>query len=51
MQLVLIVIGGFVGLWLAEASDEMLGIGLGAGIAYLLGQINALKSKLNGLER
>jgi uncharacterized membrane protein len=50
VQLVLIVIGGFVGLWLAEASDEMLGIGLGAGIAYLLGQINALKSKLNGLE-
>jgi uncharacterized membrane protein len=30
MQLILIIVGAFVGMWLGDGSDEMLGFGLGA---------------------
>ena len=32
MQLILIIVGVFVGLWLGNGSDEVLGMGVGAGI-------------------
>jgi len=50
MQIILIIVGGFIGLWLAEASDELLGIGLGAGIGYLLSRIRALNLQLRRLD-
>jgi uncharacterized membrane protein len=51
MQFILIIIGAFVGMWLGDGSDEMLGFGLGAGIGYLLGQVRALQLQLNRLEK
>jgi len=50
MQLTLIIIGAFIGLWLGDGSDEILGFGLGAGIGYLLGQVRSLKSQLDRFE-
>jgi uncharacterized membrane protein len=50
MQLILIIVGGFVGLLLGAGSDQLLGGGLGAGIGYLLGQIRSLKMQLDRLE-
>ncbi len=50
MQYILIVAGAIIGMWLGAGSDEVLGIGLGAGIGYLLGQLRALKSQLDRLE-
>ncbi len=50
MQYILIVAGAIIGMWLGEGSNEVLGIALGAGIGYLLGQLRSLKSQLDRLE-
>ena len=50
MQYILIFAGAIIGMWLGGVSDEVLGIGLGAGIAYLVGQSRALQSQLQRLE-
>ena len=50
MQILLIIIGAVIGAWLGDGSDEVLGLGLGAGIGYLLGQLRSLRSQLDRLE-
>ncbi len=45
MQLVLIIVGAFVGGWVADGSEEMLGVIAGAIIGYLLAQLAALKRR------
>ena len=47
MQIILIIVGAIVGMWLGRASDQILGLGLGGGFGYLLGQIGSLKSQLH----
>ncbi len=50
MQIILIITGAVVGMWLGDGSDEVLGFGLGAGIGYLLGQVRSLKLQLDRLQ-
>ncbi len=50
MQITLIIVGAFIGMWLGGASDSVLGFGLGAGIGYLLGQVRSLRLQLDQLE-
>jgi hypothetical protein len=50
MQIILIIIGAVVGMWLGDGSDEVLGFGLGAGIGFLLGQVRSLKLQLDRLQ-
>ncbi len=50
MQIILIIVGAIIGMLLGSASDQILGLGLGAGIGYLLGQIGNLKLQLRKLE-
>jgi uncharacterized membrane protein len=50
MQIILIIVGAFIGMWLGDGSDEMLGLVLGAGIGYLLGQVGSLKLRVDRLE-
>ena len=51
MQLMFIVIGGLVGLWFSAGSDALLGLGAGAALGYLLGQLRSLQDKVKKLER
>ena len=51
MQLMFIVIGGLVGLWFGAGSDALLGLGAGAALGYLLGQLRSLQDKVKKLER
>ena len=50
MQLILIIAGGFVGLWLGDLSEEVLGIGAGAVIGYLLAQLRFMQVRLQKLD-
>ena len=50
MQAVLIIVFAFIGLWLASASDELLGIGTGILVGYLLGRIRELQRRMGVLE-
>lgn len=51
MQLILIVIGAIVGMWLGDGSDEVMGLVAGAAIGYLLSQVFALRERLGALDK
>lgn len=50
MKLVLIILGGFVGLSVGDASPEFLGLVAGAAIGYLLAQVGELRERLRKLD-
>lgn len=50
MQLVLIIVGGIAGLFLASGSDALLGMGAGAAAGYLFAQLRSLQKRLRHME-
>ena len=50
MKLVLIIVGGFIGLSVGDASTEFLGLVAGAAIGYLLARIGELQKQLRKLD-
>jgi len=51
MQLVFIIIGALVGLYLASGSEEILGLGAGALLGYLLARLRQVQERVGQLER
>ena len=50
MQLLLIIVGAIVGAWLADASDELFGIAIGAALGYGLARLIDTRARIARLE-